>query len=136
MKHRFISVALTTAGLFLSTNMSFAVESNADATQGAGSKAKRGPESGKPEIDTKRKAPAKVKLVDINSASKAELKKLPGIGDADAGKIIAGRPYLSKADLVTQNIVSLAGYQKLKKLVIAKPNKATAAKFHELQKAR
>src|SRR5262249_54962308 len=38
-------------------------------------------------------------LVDINSASRAQLKTLPGIGDVEANRIIAGRPYHSKADL-------------------------------------
>jgi DNA uptake protein ComE-like DNA-binding protein len=38
--------------------------------------------------------------VDINSASRAQLKTLPGIGDREADRIIAGRPWHSKADLV------------------------------------
>ena len=62
----------------------------------------------------------KTKLVDINSATKAELKKLTGVDDAMADKIIAGRPYLSKAHLATRNIVSRNVYEQLKRLVIAK----------------
>lgn len=49
--------------------------------------------------EKKATAVAKIKLVDINSAGKKELKTLPGIGDTDADKIIAGRPYGSKAHL-------------------------------------
>lgn len=64
--------------------------------------------------------PAAVKLVDINSASKAELKTLPGIDDALANKIIAGRPYLSKAFLVTRNIVPAGAYETIKRQIIAK----------------
>lgn len=48
---------------------------------------------------------AKPKLVDLNHASKGELKSLPGISDAMASKIIAGRPYNSKAAIVTDGIV-------------------------------
>jgi len=59
-------------------------------------------------------------LVDINSAGKDALKKLPGIGDAEAAKIIAGRPYLSKADLVTSNIIPQGVYLTLKDKIIAK----------------
>ncbi|MDH3288744.1 MAG: helix-hairpin-helix domain-containing protein [Betaproteobacteria bacterium] len=76
------------------------------------------------------------KLVDINSASKAELKTLPGIDDAEAERIIAGRPYLSKADLTTHNIVSRKIYEGLKSRVIAKQNEAAAAKLREMQKGR
>ena len=65
-------------------------------------------------------APPKVEPVDINSATKEELKKLPGIGDAEADKIIAGRPYLTKAHLQTHNIVSPDVYQALRQLVVAK----------------
>lgn len=78
---------------------------------------------------------AKVKLVDINSASKAELTKLTGISEADADKIIAGRPYLSKANLVTHNIISKASYDAIKGSVIAKQNAAAEAKLKELEKA-
>ena len=79
------------------------------------------------------KAAKKVKLVDINSANKAQLKKLPGIGDAQADKIIAGRPYLSKAHLLTHNVLSREQYEEVRGLVIARQNAATAAKLKELE---
>lgn len=66
------------------------------------------------------KKAAKIKLVDINSASKAELKKLPGIGAAEADKIIAGRPYLSKAFLVTKNIIPEKTYWPIRHQIVAK----------------
>ena len=65
-----------------------------------------------------------VQPVDVNSATKAELKKLPGIGDAEAARIIAGRPYLSKAHLQTHNIISPMQYQALREFVVARQKDA------------
>jgi len=57
--------------------------------------------------------------LDINSATKAELTTLAGIGDAYSQKIIDGRPYARKDELVTKNIVPQATYDKIKSLIIA-----------------
>ena len=73
----------------------------------------------------KAKAPAH-DMVDLNSASKEDLMKLPGIGDAIAEKIIAGRPFKMKSELVQKKIVNSATYTKIKGWVVAK--QATAAK--------
>lgn len=64
-------------------------------------------------------APA-AKVLDINTASKADLMALPGIGEAISDKIIAGRPYKAKDELVAKKILPQATYDKIKTKIIAK----------------
>jgi DNA uptake protein ComE-like DNA-binding protein len=64
-------------------------------------------------------------VIDINSASKADLMTLTGIGDAYAQKIIDGRPYTRKDQLVMKKILPQATYDKIKDQIVAKqPAKA------------
>lgn len=69
-------------------------------------------------------AAPKMDTVDINSATAAELKMLPGVSDSDASKIIQGRPYSDKSQLVSKKVVSEPTYEKIKDHVVARQTKS------------
>jgi predicted DNA-binding helix-hairpin-helix protein len=65
--------------------------------------------------------------MDINTASKDDLEKLPGIGPATSQKIVDGRPYKTKRDLLTKKVVSQGEYDKIKDNIIAHQEAGSAA---------
>lgn len=65
--------------------------------------------------------PAKAtELLDINSATPAQLSALPGIGEVYSKKIVGGRPYMRKDELVSKKIVPEATYEKIKEMIVAR----------------
>lgn len=82
----------------------------------ATTKPAKAPEAPKPAAA----AAAATALVDINHATVDELKAVPGIGDAYAAKIIAGRPYSSKSQLSSKKILPPAVYKKISAKIVAK----------------
>jgi competence protein ComEA len=66
------------------------------------------------------KKAAKAEPIDINAASADELQKIPGIGDTYSKKIVDGRPYVRKDDLVKRKVLPEGVYNKIKDQIVAK----------------
>jgi DNA uptake protein ComE-like DNA-binding protein len=125
MKYRNLVLLAASAAMVLGSGLAMAAAAKAESAQTGASQAQASPAVAAP---AKAGKSAKVKLVDINAATIAQLKTLPGIDDAVAAKIIAGRPYGSKAQLLTRNIVDASVYAEIGKLVVAKQPFKDAAK--------
>jgi DNA uptake protein ComE-like DNA-binding protein len=92
----------------LLTTFSLAAQAPAPAKNGS-----------KPAAPVRSVAP-KSEPLDINTAGADQLKTIPGIGDAYAAKIIAGRPYRAKNELLQKKILPAAVYNKVKDQIVAK----------------
>jgi DNA uptake protein ComE-like DNA-binding protein len=69
----------------------------------------------------------KPKPVEINSATAEQLKTVPGIGEADAQRIIVNRPYMTRSHLVTKNVLSYDTYLAVKDYLSVVPPDPTKA---------
>lgn len=65
------------------------------------------------------KIAASKQLLDINTASAAQLQALPGMGAAYAGRVIAARPYTAKNQLATRGILPKEEYERIRELIVA-----------------
>jgi hypothetical protein len=80
-----------------------------------------------PAKDAAKPAPVKAELVDINSATEEQLAALPGVGEAYSKKIVAGRPYAKKDQLVSKKIVPASAYKKFSAKIVAKKPEGAAS---------
>ena len=101
--------------VILATSLALAL-----ASVGAQAKDSHGATAPKTAPADGKKPDAKAEKLDINSATEAQLKDLPGIGEARAKDIVKNRPYAGKDDLVTKKILPKAVYDKIKDQIIAK----------------
>jgi DNA uptake protein ComE-like DNA-binding protein len=100
-------LALLTASLFLTSSLSIAQSTPAPAP------------AAKPAQSVAQKIAASKSLLDINTATAAQLKALPGMGDEYVRRIIAGRPYTAKNQLTTRGILPPSAYEQIRELIIA-----------------
>jgi DNA uptake protein ComE-like DNA-binding protein len=100
-------LALLTASLFLASSLSVAQSAPAAAP------------AAKPAQSVAQRIAASKALLDINTATAAQLKALPGMGDEYVRRIIAGRPYTAKNQLTTRGIIPQSAYEQIRELIIA-----------------
>ena len=131
MNIQWTSLALAAAALLPGSDLAWAADSKAPAAQAAASQTSpgaKGAMAARPAASAAQQAAARRKLVDINRAGQAELMTLPGIGEAQAQKIIAGRPYGSKSHLASHHVLERETYLALSDRIVAKQPYKDAAR--------
>src|SRR5882757_8794534 len=116
MRHFTLASLAATA---LTLGLLTASPSMAQTAQPAAKSDKMAPAPKAPASDSKMAPAPKAEFLDINSATSDQLDALPGIGKAYAAKIIAGRPYKGKDDLVNKDILPQKTYDGIKDKIIA-----------------
>ena len=130
MKKMVFRLKLLTAFILVTAGIAFAIEPAMKMPASAMGKPDGNRAGQKSAVEAPNAKPAlKSKIIDINTASEAELKSIPGIGSAYASKIIAARPYANKAQLKSRNVLPVPAYEQVKELIIARqPIKEAAEK--------
>lgn len=123
MTKLFKSILLSLGIVLAITNVALAKDDAKPAVAAAATKAAA---SSSASVSAPKAKPAP--LLDINSASKKDLAKLPKIGDARSAAIIKGRPYSGKDELVSKKILTEDVYNEIKDLIIAKQKPKAADK--------
>ena len=118
MRHTVIRFCLFVITACLAAGLAY----GAEQTKATAPKGPATTEKTKPAAESKT-SPTKQALVDLNSASDAELKAIPGLGDAYIAKIVVNRPYANKTQLVSRKVLPESVYEKIKDRIIAKQPK-------------
>ena len=119
MRHKLLSIVVVA---LVSCALPLAAQTAKPATGTTAKPAAKPSGAAKPATAAQKPAAEKTtagKLLDLNSASKADLEGLPGIGEKYAQKIIDGRPYQRKDQLVSKKIIPQGTYDKIKDQLIA-----------------
>lgn len=128
-------IAATTAfSLFVA--VALASGQSATQTKGGSSAAPKAAPATPAKPATPAAKPAASEKLDINTATKEELAKLPGIGDVLSQKIIDNRPYKSKDELTKKKLINEATYAKITDLIIAKQPKTEIASAKDTKPAK
>ena len=117
---RFIGMTLGALALVLAASVAFAQDSTSTSSGAPAGTADNAAPAKHARHHGGSKMMAKHAMVDLNSASKEDLVKLPGIGDETADKIIAARPFKSRTELLSKKIVTRAQFKKIRGWVTAK----------------